>query len=95
MRRSIATAALCLVGLALGSLAGAKSREARAHADLSQQPAAARSEAPPPYDPKKKNDGEPCKTSAECQPHSTCTPVGDKSVCQAPPRPQLPPGAVT
>lgn len=95
MRRSFVTAALCLVGLVVGSLTGAGSLVSRAHADLSQQPAAARSEAPPPYDPKKKNDGESCKTSAECQPHSTCTKVGDKSVCQAPPRPQLPPGAVT
>lgn len=50
---------------------------------------------PPPLDPNKKKPGEPCKSSDECQKHHTCTKAGDASVCQAPPRPRLPPGAVT
>lgn len=51
--------------------------------------------APPPPDPNKKKEGEPCQSSTECQKHHTCTKVGKQSVCQAPPRPSLPPGAVT
>lgn len=49
----------------------------------------------PPPDPTKKKEGEPCQSAAECQPHHQCNKVGDKQVCQAPPPPRLPPGAVT
>ena len=50
---------------------------------------------PPPDDPNKKKAGEDCKDSSECQKHHSCAKDGDKSVCTAPPRRRLPPGAVT
>lgn len=53
-------------------------------------------EAPEPaLDLKKKKAGEECKVSDECQKHHACTKSGEKNVCTAPPRPQLPPGVVT
>lgn len=76
--------------LVLGTLLGADSR--RAHADSAIQVSEA---PPPPHDPKKKNDGDPCKDASECQTHHSCTKVGDKNVCKAPAPRRLPPGAVT
>ncbi len=95
MFRSNPSATVVSLALLFGALLGSASHLTLAHADMSHEAAQAKSEARPPHDPKKKNDGESCKQSSECQPHSSCVKVGDKSVCQAPPRPQLPPGAVT
>ena len=49
----------------------------------------------PAPDPNKKSAGQECKTADECQRHHSCEKVGNKSVCKAPERPRLPPGAVT
>ncbi len=95
MFRRLTTATMFSAALMIGALIGTASHMSLAHADMAREPAQAKSEARPPHDPKKKNDGEACKNASECQPHSSCVKVGDKSVCQAPPRPQLPPGAVT
>lgn len=100
MPRSIMTAALFSGALLLGTLLGARSHTPLAHADALQDvaaPAAQRLKqaSEPAPDPKKKKAGEPCKKSDECQNHHTCAKAGDKTVCKAPPRPELPPGAVT
>lgn len=52
-------------------------------------------EAPEQTDPNKKKAGEECKESGECQRHHQCVKSGEKGVCTAPPRRQLPPGVVT
>lgn len=84
-----------LIGAFLGSTASVS--PARADAALGSGAAAypASEAAPLPPDPNKKKAGEPCQSSSECQRHHTCTKVGNQSVCQAPARPSLPPGAVT
>lgn len=86
--------------LLLGTVLGASSPVASARADVlhgatGQAPHAVSESPPPPDDPKKKKAGEACKSSDECQRHHTCEKVGDTSVCKAPPRRVLPPGAVT
>lgn len=83
--------------LMLGGLLGAASRVSHASPAHSAVEAGAMpaSMAKPAYDPKKKMPGDVCKSSDECQMHHTCVKVGDKQVCQAPPPPRLPPGAVT
>jgi len=48
-----------------------------------------------PHDPNKKKAGEECKTSDECQKHHECVKTEEKGICTAPPRPKLPPNAVT
>lgn len=48
-----------------------------------------------PFDPNKKKAGEECKSSEECQKHHECVKTDEKNICTAPPRPKLPPGAVT
>lgn len=96
MQRSMNVAALFSAAVLCGAVLGASSRPAPAWADQERAPTATRaSQAAEPYDPKKKNPGDPCKSADECQPHHSCVKVGDKNVCQAPPRPRLPPGAVT
>ena len=94
MQRSSTTArTLCGLSLALlvGVLTGAATPRAAA-----QPVAQALSELPPPpHDPKKKDDGAPCKSSDECQTHHTCEKVDNQKVCKAPPPRKLPPGAVT
>lgn len=92
--------ALVLSGAFLvGSFVGATGSLAPAHADAvaGSNPAAtpASEPAPPPLDPNKKKEGELCNNSSECQRHHRCVKVGDQSICKAPPRPVLPPGAVT
>lgn len=94
------TAAPFSAALLVVTLLGARSHAPRAYADAYQGvagPAAKRASQvkEPAPDPTKKQAGEPCKSSSECQPHHSCAKVGDKHVCKAPPRPQLPPGAVT
>lgn len=104
MLRYVSAAIAFSGALMLGAFLGASSPVMSAHADtlqgvtgptahsVSEQP-------PPPHDPKKKNEGDECKSSSECQKHHSCAKVGDKaddkSVCKAPPRRVLPPGAVT
>jgi hypothetical protein len=44
----------------------------------------------PAPDPKKKQAGAQCKSSDECQRHHACSKVGEKSVCVAPVRPNIP-----
>ena len=78
-----------LAGLWLGA-----ARVAPVHAGATSE-LEPKKEAAPVYDPKKKKPGDACKSSDECQKHHTCAKVGDKNVCQAPPRPPLPPGVVT
>lgn len=98
MHRSMKTAALLSAALVAGVLCGTWSSSVSAKPEAppaGKASADLRSEAAPAYDPSKKKPGETCKESTECQPHHHCIKVGDKSVCQAPPRPQLPPGAVT
>lgn len=100
MLRSLRAVATFSGALALGIFLGSASHASPVHADaianLGGPPAQAGSEAaPPPPDPNKKKEGEPCKSSDECQKHHTCAKEGDHSVCKAPPRPRLPPGAVT
>lgn len=41
-------------------------------------------------DPKKKKAGEECKASSECQRHHTCDKRGQKKVCTAPERFEMP-----
>jgi hypothetical protein len=83
--------------LLIGTLLGATSPIEPAYADVDQgataQPVSQVKEPPP--DPKKKLAGDECKSSDECQRHHSCVKSGDKKVCEAPPRPRLPPGAVT
>lgn len=50
---------------------------------------------PEPPDPKKKRPGEECSSDDQCQKHHSCRKTGNKGICTAPPRPKLPPGAVT
>ena len=97
MPRSMTTATLFFAALFVGVCFGSVSSAKTAHTESQPSGPSAdlRSEAPPPHEPTKKNPGEPCKDAKECQPHHQCVKVGDKNVCQAPPRPQLPPGAVT
>ena len=85
MLRSLKAAMLFSGALLIGAALGA----------TSSVPPASASEAAMPHDPNKKNAGDPCKSSDECQKHHTCAKVGDQNVCKAPPRPRLPPGAVT
>lgn len=97
MLRSLKAALIFSSALVAGSFLGATA-VSPVHADaLAPAGAAAHpvSEAYVPLDPNKKKPGEECKSSDECQKHHTCTKSGDKSVCVAPPRPKLPPGAVT
>lgn len=98
MIRSLSAASAFSGALLIGIFLGATASVPHAYADA--DPGAApsrRSEAPPPpNDPKKKLPGDACKSSDECQRHHSCVKVDDtKSVCQAPPRARLPPGAVT
>lgn len=86
MPRSLKTVLVLSGSLLVGTWLGATSRVPPAHAGAAVQE---------PLDPKKKKAGEPCKSSDECQKHHRCVKVGDQSVCQAPPPPRLPPGAVT
>jgi len=81
--------------LLVGSLLGAASSPARAELSAAGLAKPVKQAPPPPHDPTKKNPGDACKSSDECQTHHTCAKVGDKNVCQAPPRRELPPGAVT
>lgn len=95
------SAALAFSGaLMLGTFLGASSPVAHAQTDALQEGTSPSANAvsespPPPNDPKKKNEGDECQKSSECQKHHTCVKDGDKSVCKAPPRRVLPPGAVT
>lgn len=84
--------ALC-VGTVLGSSVNVASADVLGAIDATAQTASQVKEPAP--DPKKKNPGDPCKSSDECQSHHSCNKVGDKNVCVAPPRRELPPGAVT
>jgi hypothetical protein len=86
MNRSLQIAALLSGTLMVGVFLGASSSPRPAHAGAAAQA---------PIDPNKKMPGDACKSSDECQKHHSCAKVGDKSVCQAPPAPRLPPGAVT
>lgn len=86
MLRSLKTAFIFSSAIAAGAFFGAMT-VSPLHAEAS--------EAYVPLDPKKKKPGDECKKSDECQRHHTCEKSGDKSVCTAPPRPALPPGAVT
>jgi hypothetical protein len=86
MLRSLKAAVLFSGALFIGASLGA---------GLAVPSARAGATAQPPHDPNKKNAGEPCKSSDECQKHHSCAKVGDKNICQAPPPPRLPPGAVT
>lgn len=100
MLRYLRAASAFSAALLLGTFLGASSPVASARADalsgVTGPAAHAVSEAPPPPDdPKRKKEGEACKSSDECQRHHTCAKVGDTSVCKAPPRRVLPPGAVT
>lgn len=100
MLRSVKAGLVFSSALLVGTLLGAAPHSSRASAEVTQGvtvPAAQSrgATAQPPHDPNKKNAGEACKSSDECQKHHTCAKVGDKSVCQAPPPPRLPPGAVT
>ena len=102
MLRSVKAGLIFSCALLAGAVLGAAPQASRASADVTQGvtgPAANSlgATARPPHDPNKKNEGEPCKSSDECQKHHTCakTQDGDKSVCKAPPPPRLPPGAVT
>jgi len=85
-----------LCGAVLGMTPSVSSVRAAALLDLPSAQQRDMSELPePPLDPNKKKPGEECKSSDECQKHHTCTKVDGKNVCQRPPRPRLPPGAVT
>ena len=97
MIRSLKAAAVFSGALMVGTFLGATANFSRAYADAAPGASApvAKSEAQMPNDPKKKQAGEACKSNDECQKHHTCAKAGDKSVCQAPPRMRLPPGAVT
>jgi len=98
MSRTVHFLAGWSAALWVGALLGAavtSSARAEALPTAADAPYLAGARYRPPPDPTKKKEGEPCKTSAECQPHSRCNKVGDKQVCQAPPEPTLPPGAVT
>jgi len=100
MLRSLKAAMVFSGALLVGAWLGAASQVSPAYADAAPGvtgPAAqGLSEAAEPApDPKRRKAGEPCRSSDECQRHHTCAKVGDKNVCQAPPRPRLPPGAVT
>src|SRR5262249_18551636 len=98
MFRVLKTAAVFSSALLFGAFLGATSSVSRADALLSLPAPSMHTvgaAAQPPHDPNKKNVGDPCKSSDECQKHHTCAKVGDKNVCQAPPAPRLPPGAVT
>lgn len=99
MFRSLKAAAICSGALMFGIFLGATSSPSRAHADESpsaEAPSRKSELPPPPTDPKKKMPGDACKSSDECQRHHSCVKVdATSSVCQAPPRHRLPPGAVT
>jgi hypothetical protein len=99
MLSSLRVALVFSCALLIGAVLGSAASVSPAHADaaLGSGSAAhpASEAAPPPPDPSKRKEGEPCKSSDECQKHHTCTKVGNQSVCKAPPRPSLPPGAVT
>jgi hypothetical protein len=98
MFRSLKVAAVFSGALVAGIFLGATSNFSRAYADTAPGAASpvGKSQAKEPApDPKKKMAGEACKSSDECQTHHTCAKVADKSICQAPPRNRLPPGAVT
>ena len=84
--------ALC-VGTVLGSSVNVASADVLRAIDATAN-SASQVKQPAP-DPNKKNPGDPCKSSDECQSHHSCNKVGDKNVCVAPPRRELPPGAVT
>lgn len=100
MSRDFKAAVVFSFALGLGALLGTLSAPSPARADALLLPAGSPAipvgaTARHPHDPNKKNAGDACKSSDECQLHHTCTKVGDKSVCQAPPPDRLPPGAVT
>lgn len=94
MRRSVTVAALFSGALLAGVWLGGQSRISPAHAETAPAKRGKQASEPAP-DPNKKKDGEACKSSDECQRHHTCAKEGDKTVCQAPKQPSLPPGAVT
>ena len=100
MFRALKVAMVLTGALCLGAFLDKMSSASPAHADglltlpsPNMQPAGATAQ--PPHDPNRKKAGEPCTSSDECQRHHSCAKVGDKNVCQAPPPPRLPPGAVT
>lgn len=99
MLSSLKVALVFSGAILLGAFCGSSASVASAHADAALKSDSAvypaSEAAPPPPDPKKKKEGEPCEKSSECQRHHSCVKVGDQSVCQAPRRPSLPPGAVT
>jgi hypothetical protein len=100
MRRSVKAVTAFSFALLLGAPLGVTSSVSPARADarleLPDSNMRAVSEQPEPApDPNRKKAGEACKSSDECQKHHTCAKVDGKNVCQAPPRPRLPPGAVT
>lgn len=99
MLSSLKIALVVSGALLLGTLGGLTAAVSPAHAEAALGSGAAVSPvsepAPLPLDPKKKKEGEPCKSSSECQRHHSCAKVGDQSVCRAPQRPSLPPGAAT
>ena len=99
MLRSIKAVFLFSGALMAGTWLGATAYAPRAHADevrsADAAPMRSASEMQVPNDPKRKQAGEPCKSSDECQRHHTCAKVDGKDVCKAPPPRRLPPGAVT
>jgi len=98
MLRKTVCSALFSAALLSTALLGAMSSDSLAHAQViapADGLTAVSEMAPPPHDPKKKNPGDTCKSSDECQIHHSCVKEGDKSVCKAPPPRKLPPGAVT
>lgn len=72
------TLRLCLV-------AGAVILSGAAFAGPTAHPAAPAIQPSP--DPKKKNAGDACKSTSECQSYLTCSKVGEKNVCTAPAQP--------
>lgn len=98
MFRSVKLALVFTSALFAGTFLGAIVSTSPVHADAivqSGSDAQPVSEAYVPDDPKRKKAGEECKSDDECQKHHSCKKDGDKKVCTAPPRPKLPPGAVT
>jgi hypothetical protein len=100
MFRALKSAVVFTGALGLGAFLGTLSSASPAHANgqltlPSPNMQRAGAAVQPPHDPNRKNAGEPCKSSDECQRHHSCAKVGDRNVCQAPPPQRLPPGAVT
>lgn len=95
LKVALAFSCAALLGAFLGSTASVSPAHADAALGSGSAAQPASEAAPPPPDPKKKKEGEPCTSASECQKHHTCAKVGNQSVCQAPSRPSLPPGATT